>query len=159
MVVDTITLLSLMALLLLTGYLIYTQVYSENTRKKRYIDALERQLKENNQDISLLGKRLAEISRHTVSDHVSPQHRVAVSTTVPLKPSSRDDLLLQISILETKLKERDQQISLLKMEVSSFEQHKKILLQRDDEINSLYAALAEARARLNDAMSRLNRKD
>lgn len=157
MVMDTTILLLLGALLLSSVYLIYKQIDSGNKLKNRYIDALERQIKENNQDISILGKRLADASQEVATVGTVSRRRPAHLNPSTLKPSSQGDLLVQLSIIESKLVERDQQIKLLQIEISRYQHQKKILLQRDEEINTLSADLAQTSARLNDALIRLKK--
>lgn len=159
MVTDTIILLSLFVLLAASSYLVYKQVYSDSRQNNHYIDALERQIKENNKDITILGNRLAEANRGMAPQRQGLERRTTSLNSPNLKPSSQGDLLLQLSILESKLQERDQRISFQQVEISRFQMQRKLLIQRDEEINALSAELAQARAQLNDALDRLKNLD
>jgi len=168
---DIIILLLLWALLLLSGLVLKVVIGHSNADRRRHIDVLERQINENNRDITQLGRQLASVSEalSNVLQNNQPARAVALSTALstasttlstanPAAASTdssyeKEDLMHQVATLESGLRERDQQVSWLQMDVAKFKQQTQILNKRDAEIGSLTTELAQTRKRLKDALA------
>jgi len=96
-----------------------------------YVAALERQILENNRDVSLLGQQLSE-AREQLAKTLAGQ-----------KQDSLDpDLLQVITTLKSRVRARDQQITALHMDLGKFQKQREKLESRDQKINELSSVLA-----------------
>jgi len=109
-----------------------------------YITALERQILENNQDVSLLGQQLTE-ARDQLAKTLADQ------TQDSLDP----DLLQVIATLKSRVRTRDQQITALHMDLAKFQKHRETLESRDQKINELSSELALIEGELNILRARV----
>ncbi|MBX2825336.1 MAG: hypothetical protein KTR33_11450 [Gammaproteobacteria bacterium] len=104
-----------------------------------YVSALERQIKENNRDISILSNRLA------VAEGQSEDPRLFA-----LSGATDDSSQLhEISSLESRLRERDQQISWLHMDLAKFQKQRELMIKKDRELGRQSAELEKLRRELN----------